>query len=198
MSIDISYNIACSFCHTTDDIRACIIANSDVSKYLKLSEYEFSKNLNDWFREMNVKCRFCNSSLVNGANIAIGDYKLYNFQRLVNQSDEFGGEIFLWKVTKNSQNTQLETGGKYFRNPLFTRECFIKLLEIIDSYPREMLTQNPNYGSLFISFTGNYNSGNKSFNTQIQKFYCVGMTYKEVILNINNQLKVFDLFDLIR
>jgi hypothetical protein len=174
------------------------MVNGDTDKFKKMTEYEFSNVLEKWMKDDKKKCEFCGSPFVEGTAIEIGNYKLYDFNKLATQCQQTNGELFIWNVIKKGQSIELKVAGKSTHDPLFIRESFMQLLNIIDNLPENKLIHNRQMGDIFISLTGDYEYETESFNPVIQRFWCTGMSHDEVIRCINAQLTNFEMYDLVR
>jgi len=193
----VSYDKICRYCLGANGARASYAVTGDLD-FKGRSEYEFAKTLESWLRENKNVCEFCGSPFVEGNDIVIDNIKLYDLDRLVKECKESGGELFIWKVFKKEQRIEINVGGEKGHDPQFIKECFNKLIKIVDALPEHKLIYHQRIGDLLICFTGKYNYDTESFNPIIQKFYCTGLSYDEVIRCINYQLDEFGMQELIR
>src|SRR5687767_4659645 len=118
----ISFDKVCRFCLKTNGVRSIYMVNGNLENQKKKTEFEFKETVEKWLKEDKKKCEFCDCPFIEVSNIEIGDYKLYDFDRLVNDCKQKDGELFLWNITKSSKNTvELKVGGKTAHDPLFIR-----------------------------------------------------------------------------
>jgi hypothetical protein len=194
----IYFDKICRFCLKSNGARAIYMVNGDVEKFKKQTEYEFAKVLEKWMKDDKKKCEFCGAPYVEGVKIEIGDYKLYDFDKLTALCKEADGELFIWNITKKGQSIEIKVAGKTTHDPLFIQECFTKLFDILESYPEEKMIHNPKMGDLFVCFTGDYDFKTQSFNPVVQRLWCTGLAIHEVFKCINSQLTTFGMQNLIR
>jgi len=194
----VSFDKICRFCLTSNGARAIYMVNGDVEKFKKQTEYEFAQTLEKWMKDDKKKCEFCGAPYVEGARIEIGDYKLYDFDKLVAECKKNNGELFIWNVVKKGQSIEINVAGKTTHDPVFIRESFTKLFDILESFPEEKMIHNQKMGDLFICFTGKYDYNTQSFNPVVQRLWCTGLAHHEAIRCVNAQLTNFGMQDLVR
>jgi len=194
----VKFRKVCRTCLKSYDANAVYQVDGNVEPFKKMTEYEFQKTLDTWFAKHKIVCDFCGSTFIEGDNIEINDDKLYDFNRLANECDEVDGEFFTFKILKKENQYKRTVGGKANPNKQFVAECFISVLKLLKSLPPNRFIHNPHIGDFLICLTGKFDPVKNTFNPRIQRLWCSGLTYDEIMTRLLGQLEEFDLFHLSR
>lgn len=170
----------------------------DVEKYKIKTEYEVSKIVEKWLRDDRKKCQRCGSPFLEASNIKIEDYSLFDYDKLSSNCIEKNDELFVWTIRKIFPTVTFDRAGKVAQEPVFVRECFSMLINLVEQSTEDKFIFNERMGDLFICFTGKYEFDKDSFNPIIERFYSTGLRNDEVIKCINMQLSDFGFHDLIK
>lgn len=153
---NVSYNTCCCNCTKINGITGMIIVKGSVDQYMNMTEYEFSKILDDWMEDIDLHCHFCGSTNVYGENIRINDVKLYDFNTIVERlksSSEIQNFLII-NLKKTNGYIDREIGGKGKNDSDFMLRCMSEVVGFIDSIPPQRFVRSNFDGQFFIAITG--------------------------------------------
>ena len=189
MSFNVNYNPTCRVCCKTHGVKHTINiineSNDSFQRYKKMTEYEFSGILKKWLKDFSP-CVFCGSKNIFPENIQIGDYKLYDFDRLVNDLKNETNEhnLLIMYIQKQFGDLEFNTGGKQNNDPVFILECMAKVNLLLNELPNNNFIKSKTDGYFSLVISGlNYN-GNHSLT--IQRFFNFGFDKSEIRDRLND------------
>lgn len=197
----LSFNKLCRTCLTTDGIKSTYMLTESTEDDKSMTEYEYSKIIEKWLFDDGKICQFCGCPYFQVDNVSVGDHKLYDFDRLVDQCKKRNGEFFIWDAIKKDGRIDCSTSGKASYDPLFIEECFAKLYKLVDDFPAEIGIPFE-FGHLRMSFIGKFSkdfgTGTETFNPILQQLAITGLSFEEIKNCIAAQLNNFNMTHLIQ
>lgn len=188
------YDIGCRYCFNGEENHSYLVQNGDISFYQKKTEFETKILIEKWRKEDGHFCKFCSSNNVEVLEVKVGDYPLYNFNRLVNEckhkknnliSDE---SIFEIRLDKTNSEIKVEIGGEQKINRDFLKKCLSEIIELINQSPIESFISHKE-GDFFISLSGGLNFKTHVEDVKVQR--CRRLGYgKEELLKCMNQVVI--------
>lgn len=191
----VSYIKVCKGCQTSNGARGTIFVTDEINDVHKLTEYEYSKEINEWLHEEKINCEYCGCPYFDLLDVEINGYRLYDFDRLAELTKKTNGEFFIWGIERVNGQLQLKLSGKTTVDPLFLEECFKKIIETHNTINFGEMSPH-NLGYVRIAFTGKYSrdfDDIETFNPIIQRFLCRGLLMHEFHDCIKYQLNHFEL-----
>ena len=129
---------------------------------------------------VEAKCQFCNAQNMEIFDVRVGDYLLYDFERIVNRKTNFDEEMLILGISKNNYIYNTEFGGKELLSTQFINDVLIASIELIEDLDSEKCVQHDK-GFFCVAFTGVWN-GNICL-LRLERFLYHGLTTEEIWSN---------------
>lgn len=174
--INISYNTGCRNCLQTTPIREFyIIGEGDSKEIQKKSEFELMQMIEVLRREDNHKCQSCESANVEIYNIEVDGFKLYDFERILN--DCTVNDILITKVIilKEGDQLKMNLGGSKYSKPRFLKKVGEELLNIVNKKPDSYYNEHED-GNLVFCMTGLDDLFGKNNFTRVESLRTAGIS----------------------
>jgi len=110
----IKYDTACRDCYSSTGIStSTIIQGEDEQAWMNSTEFSKMKEIELWRRGDEASCEFCGSQNVEVTNIKVGDYALYDFNRVVQKAQSgFDVDLIVLSLDKTSNIITKTVGGR--------------------------------------------------------------------------------------
>lgn len=183
----ISYILGCRSCNKSDGIRTSYIVQgeNDVEKLKSTREFELVKIIEEWRRDDDKTCLFCNSINVEVYDVEIDGYRLFNFARLKSQLEQRGEDSLILNYQKINNITTLRVGGSAPFHRLFLQKSISILEETSSKVLLKNLESKPN-GHFRIFFSGGFDFINGVANSKIERLQYSGFSLFDIINEIKN------------
>lgn len=179
--IFISSLLGCRSCSKTDGIPLMYsLIDGNYDKYQKKTEFEVMKTFERWVAEDNRTCEFCGSSNIEILEVEVNDYKLYDFNRLVERCESESEYLLMFNIDKSDSNISIRTGGSTNLPKAFIRDTIIKLIETSQERPDTNFLGQTN-GNFFVCTSGSFDLFTNKSLVKIERFRSSGVTRKELL-----------------
>lgn len=183
MSFNLSYNPICRDCCNMDKISHVIqVTNVDEKKYmeyLNMTEYEANKIVEGWLKDFGP-CRNCGSYMIFPTNIEIGNKKLYDFNKLVEDLKSYGifGNLLILDLQNNYGEIELKIAGKQHNDRDFLEECSYEFFKVIDDIPNSKFVSKKTNGNFQLVISGKYE--NERHNLKVERLINYGFSLEDI------------------
>lgn len=150
----ITYLVGCRNCLNGDSVRhQYLITDENDDEFRKKTEFEAISLIEIWRKEDKRNCVFCTSSNVEISDVAVNDYKLYDFDRLVMQCKITGEYMLIVNVNKRNSQISMQKGGSPELDQEFLKLAVSEIVNLIESKPEEQFKSHEK-GNFHICITG--------------------------------------------
>jgi len=183
----VEYNPSCRDCGVIDRISHLIqFISTDIEydDYKSMTEYEFSVILEE--RLINFSpCRNCGSSNLSAQNIKIGDYKIYDFDKMIEvlKAENHITNLLILDLQKNYGEIELKVAGKSRNESDFISECMVKVNLLLNESPSRKFVLNRTDGNFQIVISGINIEGKHKL--RIHRIINYGFSKEEIRSNLN-------------
>ena len=196
MSFFISHNPLCRNCCVLDRISHVInVTNSNESeyeKYLEMTEYEASLIIEPWLKDFEP-CTNCGAKNIFPTNIEIGNEKLYDFNKLIEEQKKIGffANLLILDLQNNYGEVELKVAGKQKNDSDFILDCMVGFAGVMEKIPESKFIPNRTDGNFQIVISGVFENGEHKL--RVQKLINYGFSSTDIR---NHILKYFMTYEL--
>lgn len=159
-----------------------------IEEYYEKTEFEVVALIEQWFKESNQTCPFCNSDNIEFLNVQIGedDYELFNYQKFTNLINENNNFFILKHILKDNNELKFSTRISEFYNDTLLLTTKDEIIKIITNSPANKFI--PNSNGLFYLFISAYKNNKNNYVFKIERFINYGITREEILKTLNNEI----------
>lgn len=186
--VSFTYNIGCRNCLKGDGVRRMYsLRDFDREDFQPkaesgaMTEFEAMMLVEDWRAEGGENtCLFCGSSNVEVYDVGLGDFRFYDYSRLIKRCKEKGEFILELNIDKRNSELTMKPGGSPSFASTFLTPATIEIFKIIKERPDNLFKPHPN-GNFYVCLTGgtDYFSGRNSL--RVEKFRSAGLSKGEIL-----------------
>jgi hypothetical protein len=179
--IFISSMLGCRDCLQSDGVRHTYsLMDGDYDEYIEKTEFEVMTLLEHWRKEDEKSCEFCDSSNVEVHEVAVSNYKLYDFERLVERCKSDNEFLFMLNIDKRGSEITMAPGGSSKFHPVFLNEAINKVIDTINDRPDHNFNSQVK-GNFFICVTGGFDFFSEQSLVRLERFRNSGLTRNELL-----------------
>ena len=177
----ISFLLGCRDCFQTDALRYNYnLTNKSSTVYNKMTEFELVTIIESWRGQNGDICSFCGSSNVEVYDVEVDSYRLFDVDRLSNESLYSGGSLIYVDIIKKGRETSLNIAFDKAYHPDFLKAAIFKIIDTVNTLPNKYFVEQIK-GNFDICLTGFFDNELGKVILKLERFMNVGITRKEIL-----------------